>query len=64
MVYRINFEAEIQGLSSLKKVTGDFLVYGESVLEAKQFGQTYLSGIYGTSYAIIEVLPMFICNME
>ena len=64
MVYRISFEADVQGLASVKRVTGDILVYGKDSSTAKHYAEGYLSDCYGSTYAILEVLPMFVCNME
>ena len=64
MVYRISFEADVQGLASVKRVTGDILVYGKDSSTAKHYAEGYLTDCYGSTYAILEVLPMFVCNME
>lgn len=64
MVYRISFEADVQGLASVKRVTGDILVYGKDSSTAKHFAEGYIESCYGETYAILEVLPMFVCNME
>lgn len=64
MVYRISFEADVQGLASVKRVTGDILVYGKDSSTAKHYAEGYLTDCYGATYAILEVLPMFVCNME
>lgn len=64
MVYRISFEADVQGLSSIKRVTSEILVYGKDSSSAKHYAEGYLTDCYGSTYAILEVLPMFVCNME
>ena len=64
MVYRISFEADVQGLASVKRIEGDILVYGKDSSTAKHYAEGYLTDCYGSTYAILEVLPMFVCNME
>lgn len=64
MVYRISFEADVQGLASVKRVTGDFLVYGKDSSTAKNYASGYLTDCYGATYVILKVIPMFILNME
>lgn len=64
MVYRISFEADVQGLASVKRVEGDFFVYGKDSSTAKHYAESYLSDCYGSTYAILEVLPMFVMNLE
>lgn len=64
MVYRISFEADVQGLASVKRIEGDILVYGKDSSTAKHYAEGYLTDCYGANFAILEVLPMFVCNME
>ena len=63
MVYRISFEADVQGLASVKRVEGDFFVYGKDLSTAKNFARGYLTDCYGETFAILEVLPMFVMNL-
>ncbi len=64
MVYRISFEADVQGLSIVKRITGDFFVYGKDISTAKNYASGYLTDCYGAgTFAILEVLPMFVMNM-
>ena len=42
MVYRISFEADVQGLASVKRVTGDFFVYGKDSSTAKHYAEGYI----------------------
>lgn len=63
MVYRISFEADVLGLNTTKRITGDFFVYGKDSSTAKNYANGYLSDCYGSTYAILEVIPMFILNM-
>lgn len=65
MVYRISFEADVQGIATSKRITGDFFVYGKDISTAKNYATGYLTDCYGAgTYAILEVLPMFVMNME
>lgn len=64
MVYRISFEADVQGIASVKRVTGDFFVYGKDTSTAKNYAEGYIESCYGQTYAILEILPMFVLNME
>lgn len=64
MVYRISFEADVQGLASVKRISGDFFVYGKDSSTAKNYANGYLTDCYGAgTFAILEVIPMFVMNM-
>lgn len=64
MVYKITFEADIDGLASVKRITGEFFVYGKDASTARHFAEGYIEGCYGINFAIIEVLPVYVWNME
>lgn len=64
MVYKIVFEADVQGLASVKRVTGEIYVYGKDSSTAKHFAEGYLDGCYGEQFAILEVLPLTVWNLE
>ena len=64
MVYKITFEADIDGLASVKRITGEFFTYGKDSSTARHFAEGYIEGCYGSNFAIIEVLPVYVWNME
>ena len=63
MVYKISFEADVQGLASVKRVTGDVFVYGRDTSTAKHFAEGFIEGCYGEAYAILEIVPVMVWNM-
>lgn len=63
MVYKISFEADVEGLASTKRINGDIFVYGKDTSTAKHFAEGFIEGCYGESYAILEVVPVYVWNM-
>lgn len=63
MVYKISFEADVQGLASVKRVTGDIMVYGKDSSTVKHFAEGFLLGCYGEQYAILEIVPIMVWNL-
>ena len=64
MVYKITFEADVQGVASVKRINGEFYTYGKDSATAKHFAEGFIEGCYGSDYAITEVLPVYVWNME
>lgn len=63
MVYKVNFEADVQGLASVKRINGEIFVYGKDSSTAKHFAEGFLNGCYGESVAILEIVPVTVWNM-
>lgn len=63
MVYKVNFEADVQGLASVKRINGEIFVYGKDSSTAKHFAEGFLNGCYGESVAILEIVPVMVWNM-
>lgn len=63
MVFKILFEADVDGLASTKRVTGEIYVYSKDVAQARHFAEGYLAGSYSDKYAIMEATPLPVLNM-
>lgn len=63
MVYKISFEADVQGLASVKRISGEIYTYGKDSSTAKHFAEGFIEGCYGEAYAILEIVPVTVWNM-
>lgn len=63
MVYLVEFEADVQGIASVKRITGTMLVYGKDVSTAKHFAESVISDSYSDDFAIISIVPQIVYNM-
>lgn len=64
MVFKILFEADVDGLASTKRVTGEIYVFSKDVAQARHFAEGYLSGSYSDRFAILEAVPLPVLNLE
>lgn len=63
MVYKILFEADVNGLASVKRVNGEIYVYSKDASSARHFAEGYLTNSYSEKFAILECVPMTVLNM-
>lgn len=64
MVYKIVFEADVPGLASVKRVNGEMYVYGKDSSAARHYAEGFIEGSYSDTFAILEVTPLNVFNME
>ena len=64
MIYRVMFEADVNGLASVKRINGEMYVYARDSSTARHFMDGYIKDSYSENYAIIECVPVFVLNME
>lgn len=64
MVYKITFEADVNGLASVQRVNGEIYVYGKDVSTARHYAEGYCAGSYGENYVILTAVPLPVMNME
>lgn len=63
MVYKITFEADVQGLASVTRINDSINVYAKDVSTARHFAEGYISGSYSDSYAIMSCVPLLVFNL-
>lgn len=64
MVFKVDFEADVQGLASVKRVQDSILVSGKDGSAARHYAEGYVSSAYSESYAILECVPLFVHGLE
>ena len=64
MVFRIEFEADVQGLASVKRVTDSFMVYAKDGAAARHYAEGYIESAYSNNYAILGCVPMDVLELE
>ena len=64
MIYLVKFEADVNGLASVKRVNGEMYVYAKDSSTARHFMDGYIKDAYSEEYAILECVPIFVLNME
>lgn len=64
MVYLIKFEADVNGIASVKRVNGEMYVHGKDSSTARHYAEAYIKDCYSEEYAILECVPVFVLNME
>lgn len=64
MVYLVEFEADVQGIASVKRITGEVLVFGRDASTAKHFAESVIADSYSDNFAIISIVPQIVYNMS
>lgn len=64
MIFKVDFEADVQGLASVKRITESIIVYAKDGGSAKHYAEGYITSAYSDSFAIISCVPLFVHNME
>ena len=64
MVYKVSFEADVQGLASVKRVTGEMYVYSKDAGAARHFMEGYITSAYSDNFAILSCVPLYVLNIE
>lgn len=64
MVFLVEFEADVQGLASVKRINGVMYVFAKDASTARHFMEGYLTNAYSESFAIIRVEQFPVLNLE
>lgn len=64
MIFKVDFEADIQGLASVKRVTESILVNARDSSAARHYAEGYVSSAYSEQYAILGCVPLYVHGME
>ena len=64
MVLKVDFEADVQGLASVKRVTGTLLLKAKDVATARHFAEGYIETAYSNTYAILGCVPLDVIETE
>lgn len=64
MVYKVDFEADVQGLASTKRVQESILVYSKDSSSARHYAEGFITSSYSESYAILGCVPLFVHGLE
>lgn len=64
MVFKVDFEADVQGLASVKRVEDSILVNGKDSSAARHYAEGYVSSAYSESYAILGCVPLYVHGLE
>lgn len=64
MIFKVDFEADVQGLASVKRVTDSILVYAKDSSAAKHYAEGFITSSYSDSFAVMGCVPLFVHNME
>jgi hypothetical protein len=57
MVYKVTFEADVNGIASVKRIDGVMYVYSKDASSARHFMEGYITSAYSETFAIISVEP-------
>lgn len=57
MVYKVTFEADVNGIASVKRIDGVMYVYSKDASGARHFMEGYITNAYSETFAIISVEP-------
>lgn len=63
MVFLVEFEADVQGIASVKRYNGNLYVFSKDASSAKHFAEGYLPIAYSETYAILRVEPFPVFNL-
>lgn len=59
-MFKVHFEADVQGLASVKRYDETILVESETPKGARDKAESYIKNAYGDTFAILEVVPVSI----
>lgn len=57
-MYKVHFEADVQGLASVKRFDETILVESETPKGARDKAESYIKSAYSDTFAILEVVPV------
>lgn len=57
-MYKVHFEADVQGLASVKRFDESILVESETPKGARDKAESYIKSAYSDTFAILEVVPV------
>lgn len=57
-MYKVHFEADVQGLASVKRYDETILVESETPKGARDKAESYIKNAYSDAFAILEVVPV------
>lgn len=64
MIFKVDFEADVQGLASVKRVTDNILVSAKDSAAARHYAEGYVESAYSDSFAILGCVPLFVHGLE
>lgn len=57
-MYKVHFEADVNGLASVKRFDETILVESETPKGARDKAESYIKNAYSETFAILEVVPV------
>lgn len=57
-MFKVHFEADVQGLASVKRFDETILVESETPKGARDKAESYIKNAYSETFAILEVVPV------
>ena len=57
-MFKVHFEADVQGLASVKRFDETILVESETPKGARDKAESYIKSAYSDTFAILEVVPV------
>ena len=64
MVFKVDFEVIVHGISSDSKVEENILVYAKDGSAARHYAEGYIAVAYSADYAILGCVPLYVHGME
>lgn len=64
MIFKVEFEADVQGLASVKRVSDSILVYAKDSAAARHYAEGYVASAYSDSFAVLGCVPLYVHGME
>lgn len=64
MVIKVEFEADVQGLASVKRVSDVMLISAKDVSTARHFAEGYIETAYSNTFAILGCVPLDVIETE
>lgn len=64
MVFKVDFEADVQGLASVKRVNDTIFVSAKDGAAARHYAEGYIASAYSDSYAILCCVPQYVHGLE
>lgn len=64
MVFKVDFEADVQGLASTKRVQDSIYVSGRDGSAARHYAEGFITSAYSESYAILGCVPLYVHGLE
>lgn len=64
MVFKVDFEAVVHGISADKKVEEHILVSAKDGSAARHYAEGYIAVAYSADYAILGCIPLYVHGLE